>query len=84
MHRQGSLGNDCCALYLAEAVMSDDAILLKLEEDYTCPITQACLLIVTPFLQNTVTLLGMCCSHDCLSVALQINMYAWLPDAAGK
>ena len=25
--------------------MSDDVILLKLEEEYTCPITQACLLI---------------------------------------
>lgn len=25
--------------------MSDDVILLKLEEDFTCPITQVCLLI---------------------------------------
>lgn len=45
MHWHGALDSDCRLMYLAEAVMSDDAVLLKLEEDYTCPITQACLLI---------------------------------------
>lgn len=44
----------------AEAVMSDDAILLKLEEDFTCPITQACLLTSMTFFPTPVTHLDSC------------------------
>lgn len=44
----------------AEAVMSDDAILLKLEEDYTCPITQACILACTSLPVKLFTCLGSC------------------------
>ena len=66
----------------ADAVMSDDAILLKLEEDYTCPITQACLLTCTvPFLQECMSLcLTAACSLICLSEVCQDKLVhcSWL------
>ncbi len=34
----------------AETAKSDDAILLKLEEDFTCPITQVSLASTAPFM----------------------------------
>ena len=47
---------------LAETAMSDDAILLKLEEDFTCPITQVCFEIQLVYQQN-------CSACSCFSEA---------------
>ena len=83
MQWQVSLGNDCWALYLAEAVMSDDVILLKLEEDYTCPITQACLFISIPsydchFAWHVLQLHFPLCrvtSQPCVNCCLMLRQY---------
>ena len=53
--------------------MSDDAILLKLEEDYTCPITQACLLISMPVLHSGVTQLGTGSQPCLLACSAQVH-----------
>ena len=52
-------------LACAETAKSDDAILLKLEEDFTCPITQVSLASTAPWMLcvtalNTTKLLAIC------------------------
>ena len=68
----------------AEAVMSDDAILLKLEEDFTCPITQACLLTCTytPLEHSSLALTGAC-SLACLA-AVNVPSHAHEDAAAAQ